>query len=177
MMHESFHIENTTLKDLEFVCWLFEEAMAFQKNNNYSGWNTFDVDYIKQDIEEKLQFKIIHNKNISGIFSICLNDHLIWRDKENGDSLYLHRIVVSPTHTGRKIFEIVLEWAKEYAHSNKLKFIRMDTWADNPKIISYYQSYGFEFVENYTTPKIESLPIQHRNLKVALLELNLQNIG
>jgi hypothetical protein len=49
----------------------------------------------------------------------------------------------------------------------------MDTWAENEKIIGYYRSYGFLFVESYTTPDTQDLPLQHRNLHVALLELAL----
>lgn len=46
----------------------------------------------------------------------------------------------------------------------------MDTWGENQSILDYYMSYGFKFVENYTTPSTLNLPIQHRNLYLALLE-------
>jgi predicted lactoylglutathione lyase len=49
----------------------------------------------------------------------------------------------------------------------------MDTWADNKKIIDYYKSFGFEFIENYKTTNATELPIQNRNLNVALLEMEL----
>ena len=48
----------------------------------------------------------------------------------------------------------------------------MDTWADNTKIIAYYKSYGFKFIENYKTTNDSELPIQNRNLNVALLEMD-----
>jgi hypothetical protein len=47
----------------------------------------------------------------------------------------------------------------------------MDTWADNHKIIEYYKSFGFEFIENYKTANAIELPIQNRNLNVALLQM------
>jgi mannose-6-phosphate isomerase-like protein (cupin superfamily) len=53
----------------------------------------------------------------------------------------------------------------------QLTAVRIDTWAANEKLIAYYKSYGFQFIENYTTPNDEGLPLQHRNLHVALLEL------
>lgn len=49
----------------------------------------------------------------------------------------------------------------------------MDTWADNAKIIAYYQSFGFEFVLNRKTGNEPGLPIQNRNIESALLELDL----
>jgi hypothetical protein len=72
-----------------------------------------------------------------------------------------------------QFIEKILNWIVEFANGNGLKYIRMDTWADNPNIIDYYKSYGFQFLENYTTPDIPELPDQHRNLKVALLEMKL----
>jgi len=52
----------------------------------------------------------------------------------------------------------------------------MDTWAENTKLIGYYQKDGFQFIENYTTEDSTDLPIQHRNLNVALLELEVSQI-
>jgi hypothetical protein len=46
----------------------------------------------------------------------------------------------------------------------------MDTWANNPVIIQYYQSFGFEVVERFTTPDSVELPLHNRNLALALLE-------
>lgn len=46
----------------------------------------------------------------------------------------------------------------------------MDTWAANPTIIKYYKSFGFEFIENFTTPDNEELPVHNRNLALTLLE-------
>jgi hypothetical protein len=50
----------------------------------------------------------------------------------------------------------------------------MDTWAANEKLISYYLSYGFRFVEYYQTGDLQTLPVQHRNLDIALLEYQIR---
>lgn len=158
-------------KDLDIICQLFEEAIAFQKANNYIGWNNYDRAYLQSDIENGLLFKIINNQDIICIFSICYSDELIWREMEKGNALYLHRIVLNRRFKAGKVFRKVLDWALDHAMEKRLSYIRMDTWASNEKIIGYYKSYGFAFIENYTTPGTENLPVQHRNLNVALLEL------
>ena len=170
---DACQIENTSPKDLNFIYWLFEEAIAYQKKNNYVGWNSYDKDFIKLDIKNKEQFKVIKGNAVLCIFSICFRDAVIWREKENGDAIYLHRIVVNPAFKGQKQFEKILNWIVEFANGKGLKYIRMDTWADNPHIIDYYKSYGFQLIENYTTPDTPELPDQHRDLKVALLEMKL----
>lgn len=166
-------IENTSIADLSFIYILFEEAIIYIKKNNYVGWTTYDKNFIQQDIDKKLQFKITNGNDILCIFSICFSDELIWREMEKGDAIYLHRIVVNPEFKGQKQFEKILKWSIEFANRNGLKYIRMDTWAYNPNIIAYYKSYGFQFLENYKTPDTPELPDQHRNLKVALLEIKL----
>lgn len=89
---------------------------------------------------------------------------------EKSDAIYLHRIVLNREFRDIKLFNLLLDWALEHARQKKLKHLRMDTWAGNEKLINYYKSYGFRFIENYTTANTEELPEQHRNLKVALLE-------
>lgn len=169
----NYQIENTSIADLDFIYELFEEAIEYIKKNNYIGWTTYDKNFIKQDIDKKLQFKIIVEKDILCLFSICFTDVLIWREMEKGDAIYLHRIVVNPKFKGQKQFKKILNWVIEFAKEKGIKYIRMDTWADNSNIIEYYKSYGFQFLENYTTPNTPELPDQHRNLKVALLEMRL----
>lgn len=167
-------IINAEPADFNSICQLFEQAILFQKKNNYIGWASYDKDCIKKDIEQKRLYKLVRAKDLLGIFSICYSDELIWQDKEKADAIYIHRVLLNQQFKGLKIFQYIINWAMELAAQLNRRFIRIDTWANNEKIINYYKSYGFKFIENYTTPGTAALPIQHRDLKVALLELNLQ---
>ncbi|MBE7170039.1 MAG: GNAT family N-acetyltransferase [Williamsia sp.] len=168
-------ITNAAPSDLPEIYLLFEEAIRFQKANNYIGWNNYDKEWIKADIKNGLLFKLICHNETAGVFSICFSDALIWRERETGNAVYLHRIVINRKFAGRKMFNKVLAGAIQLAKSRGLNYIRMDTWAENDRIIAYYKSYGFLFIENYTTPGTEDLPVQHRNLHVALLEKEVMN--
>lgn len=172
-MDSNYKILNTEQSDLNIIYQLFEEAIDYIKRNNFVGWTTYDKAYLIKDLENKLQFKITAQDEILAIFSICLSDSLIWREMEKGDAIYLHRIVVNPAFKGKKQFDKILTWIKIFATEKGLKYIRMDTWAANPNIIEYYKSFGFIHIEDYTTPNSLELPNQHRNLKVALLEMQL----
>lgn len=170
---DDIKIVKTTKDDRKDISWLFEQAMDLQGKNGYKVWEEIDKAALEKDIEEGLQYKIVRDDNLLCIFSIQHNDPLIWRDRDKNDAIYLHRIVVNPNFKGQKQFQKVLNWAKQFAQSNNLRYVRMDTWADNAKIIDYYKSFGFEFIENYKTTNASELPIQNRNLNVALLELKL----
>ena len=172
---EDIEITSTTIDDLADIFWLFEQAMKLQGKKGYKVWDNIDKIGLQKDIQNGLQYKILKGNDTLCIFSIQHSDPFIWRGRDQNDAIYLHRIVVNPKFKGQKQFKNVLNWAKQFARQNNLKFIRMDTWADNEKIIDYYKSFGFEFIENYRTTNVLELPIQNRNLNVALLEMKLSD--
>ncbi|HZE86445.1 MAG TPA: GNAT family N-acetyltransferase [Puia sp.] len=168
-----YRVINTTRADLDFVYWMFGEAIAYQKSKNFKSWGFYDKEYLQKEVDNRLQYKIIGGTDILCIFSVLFSDPAIWGKKENGDAIYLHRIVVNPNFRGYKLFGKILEWAIDMAGKKGLKYIRMDTWADSPKIIDYYRSFGFRFLENYTTGDSPELPLTNRNLALALLQFDL----
>jgi ribosomal protein S18 acetylase RimI-like enzyme len=176
MEENKYKIKNTVEADLPIIYWLFEEAIAYQRQKGYPVWAGYDKKSLQNDILQNLQFKIIIEDSIACIFSICHSDPIIWRDKECGNAIYLHRIVVNPKMKGQNQFAKIMNWAKTYAIEKDAQFIRMDTWGDNQHIINYYKGYGFQFVENYTTPNSKELPTQHRNLYLALLEYQIDKV-
>ncbi|GAA4278837.1 GNAT family N-acetyltransferase [Aquimarina mytili] len=169
----SLEISNTQRTDAPFIYFLFEEAISYQKRNHYPVWKGYDKIAIESDIENRLQFKIMINTEIACVFSICYSDALIWRERDNGNSVYLHRVVVNPKFKGRKLFGEIVKWVKNHAKEKRLKHIRMDTWVDNPTIIKYYKGFGFKVIDYYTTPDNIELPIPQRNNFVVLLQYEL----
>jgi len=165
-----YGVENTTLNDLGFIYWLYEEAIKYQKKNGYFGWQEVDKTHLQKEIEHKLHYKVVQDNTILCAFGVVFSDPNIWRTMDQGKSIYLHRIVVNPNFKGQKQFAKVLQWAIDYALAHGLDSVRMDTWTANPAIIEFYKKYGFKFVEEFKTGNNEKLPIQHRNLEITLLE-------
>lgn len=166
-------IRNTETDDRTMVRWLFEEAMALQGVGGHKVWSVLDQEGLEKDLQNGLQYKIGDGDNIVGVFSIQYRDPHIWGDRDQGDAIYLHRIVVHPKYKGQRLLEKVLDWAKAHALEHGRIFVRMDTWADNAKIIAYYRLFGFELVGHYRTDDNPDLPIQNRNLDVVLLEIKI----
>lgn len=160
-------------EDLDFVCYLFEEAMAFQKRKGYPVWLGYDRGALAREIEEGKTYKILVGNVVACTFSALFSDKIYWREKDQDDAIYLHRIVVNPMLRGQSHFAKVLAWAKAEAAKKGRRYLRMDTWAANPKIIKLYEGYGFRFIENYTTPDTEEISFQYRKQRLALLEMDL----
>ena len=169
-MDHTYKIENTTSADLQVVYDLFELSIIYQEKKGYPVWKNYDKSALVKDVNNKNQYKIVIDEQISMVYSVCYSDKILWRQMENGDAIYLHRIVVDPRFKGQRMFGIILEWAIQHAKSKGFKFIRMDTWADDPNIINYYKGFGFYFIEDFNTPDIPELPVHNRNIPLALLE-------
>ena len=167
----NYQIVNTTTADLDFIYTLFESAIAYQKSKNVPVWAGFDKQVLQDDIRDKRQYKIVNGADFMCIFSLCFSDPIIWGERDKNDAIYLHRFVVNPAFKGQKHVEKIIKWAINFAKTNQIKFIRLDTWGNNPAIIAYYESFGFTFLGFTHTPNSDKLPVQARGLKLALLEI------
>jgi ribosomal protein S18 acetylase RimI-like enzyme len=161
---------NTEMGDLNLIFRLFEHSIAYQEKKGYPAWKNYDKNAIVRDIQNKNQYKILIDSIPAIVFSVCYADKLLWRDRDQQDAIYLHRIVVNPDCKGQQLFGNIMDWAILHAQQKGLSYLRMDTWAANPTLIKYYERFGFSFIENFTTPDSEELPVHNGNLVLALLE-------
>jgi GNAT superfamily N-acetyltransferase len=168
-----FNIVNTETADLDDIHKFFEHSIAYQEKHGYPSWKNYDRNAIVRDIENKNQYKVVVDGKTGIVFSVCYTDRVIWRHYDKGNAIYLHRIVVNPDFKGQKLFGVILDWAVAHCKERGLEFIRMDTWAANPAIVEYYKGFGFKFVEDFTTPDTEELPVHNRKLALTLLEYNI----
>jgi len=149
---------------------LFEHSITYQEQHGFPVWKNYDKAAIIRDIDHGHQYKIVSGSTLALVFSVAYRDAVIWRHMDQGQSVYLHRIVVNPAFKGQRLFGQVVDWSKHHIRERGLTSIRMDTWAANPNIIRYYESFGFERVEDFTTPDSTDLPLHNRNLPLTLLE-------
>jgi ribosomal protein S18 acetylase RimI-like enzyme len=173
-MSASYQIVKTELSDLDNIYDLFDASIHYQESKGVNVWRNYDRPSIENDIRTGNHYKVIADKSICLVFSVCYSDKIIWREMEVGDSIYLHRIVVNPRFKGARLFGRVHEWAIHEVAQRGLRFVRMDTWSDNQGIISYYKSFGFREVANIVTPDTPDLPIHNRLLPIALLQYEVQ---
>lgn len=170
---KTYSIINTEEKDLDFVFYLYDEAIKYQKRKKFPFWKTYDKEVLRKDVADKRQFKIVIENQIACVFSICFTDKIVWRERDIGDSVFLHRIVVNPKFKGQKNVGRIMKWTIDYCKKNGFKYIRLDTWAENENIIYYYKSYGFKFLEFFQQPNDEALPSHQRGENTALLEFKI----
>lgn len=164
---------NSDFRDLDEIFRLYDLAIEFQKTVFDKSWLPFDKKLIELEIAEKRIWKIVVDGKIACIFSIAFEDRLIWKEKSKDAAIYIHRITTNPEFRGNKFVPKIIEWARVYAKSIGKDFVRMDTWGDNQKLIDYYTSCGFEFLEIVTPDEIEKLPKHYEGITLSLFEMKI----
>lgn len=98
-------IENSKLKDVTKIFDLYRIATNYMKSKNQVYWPEFPKGLIINEIEENRQWKLLIDEQIACIWATTLNDELIWGDKNNEPSLYIHRIATNPDFRGQNLVE------------------------------------------------------------------------
>ncbi len=166
-------IQNSTPDDLPMIFEMYEMAIAHQKKVSHLHWQAFDREMVSQEISEGRQWKIMVDGQAACVFVSTFSDPHIWGEKDREPSIYLHRIVTRPDFRGRNFVQEIVNWAKIYGKKNGRKFIRMDTWGDNPKLIEYYQKCGFRFLGVALPSNREMLPAHYSCITLAFFEMEI----
>lgn len=166
--------ERSTLNDITAIFSFYDDAIAFQKTVFKKHWKGFELSMIEKEVAEGRQWKILRDGEIACIFAVEFSDPLIWKEQDKDPSIYLHRIVSSSKFRGNNFMEEIIKWSHIFARENNCEYIRMDTWGDNPRLISYYVKSGFRHV-GFTVPKASaSLPKHYEGIDLALFEITVK---
>jgi ribosomal protein S18 acetylase RimI-like enzyme len=166
------NITNSTTEDTETIFELYREATEYQKKNGYNEWKEFDRELIATEIAEKRHWKIVEDGDVACVFSIFYNDPLLWGKDDNEFSIYIHRIATNPKFKGRGLTKTIIDWTKAHCRETGRKYIRMDTWADNKNLASYYEKCGFKIAGYKQIDKdAVGLPKHYSTLSLVLFEI------
>lgn len=131
---------------------------------------------VLKEITENKQWKVMDpNENICCIFATAYNDPIIWGQKDEAPSIYLHRIVTNPVFRGKNYVLNIIDWAKEFGAKHQKKYIRIDTWGQNKKLVDYYIKCGFTFIGLTCPANTSALPSHYSTALLALLEIEITN--
>jgi GNAT superfamily N-acetyltransferase len=164
-------IDRSTLSSVIAFRNFWAAALAYQAAAQLPAWSPYPEEKINNEIATGLHFSaFMHDGILAGFFSVELSDATIWGSKEKGDAIYLHRMCVNPACRGNHLAASVLTWAYGYASDCGRKFVRMDTWGDNPRLVNYYVACGFRHIGNRQMSHATDLPSHYENANLALFE-------
>ncbi len=163
-------IKNSELTDVPKIFDFYRIATDYMKSKNQVYWPKFPKELILKEIKENRQWKLLINGEIACIWATTLNDELIWGNKNNEPSLYIHRIATNPIFRGQNLVKNLIDWANEFGKNKNLKHIRMDTVGLNKGLISYYEKLGFEFLGTKEIENTNGLPEHYKDGEVCYFQ-------
>lgn len=166
-------VSNLEPQEIDTIFNFYDMAIEYQRTRFDKTWQSFDHSLIEKELAEKRQWKITEGDDIACIFAVTYEDPFIWGEKDKDPAMYIHRIVTHPGYHGRHYVKHIVNWAKQHAPAMGKKFIRMDTWGDNEKLINYYQSCGFNYLGSTVPERSKQLPEHYSAIYLSLFEIEL----
>jgi len=163
-------VERATPEDLLLVRAAYDRAQEIQRERHAPTWPDFSDDSILNEIRAGRLFRIMDGDALSGVFTVAYEDAAIWGELERGAHIYLHRIARTEHRAPSPLMQTIVSWALAQCEAMARDGLRMDTWADNPAIIAYYQTMGFTLIETRRMTNDPRLSPHYHGLELALLE-------
>lgn len=164
-------VKRSSISNLKSVRAAYDCARAIQREQHAPIWPDFGDDSILDEIRAGRLYRIIDDGALAGVFTVAYEDGAIWGELERGAHIYLHRIARTEHRAQAQLMESVVTWALVQCDKMGREGLRVDTWAENPAIIAYYEMMGFELIGTRRMTADPRLPIHYHGLELALLEL------
>nr|WP_121271381.1 GNAT family N-acetyltransferase [Pedobacter schmidteae] len=164
-------IIQSTLKDIDAIFELYDAGTAYQKKLGIQNWQGFERSMVQNTIEEGVQWQIVIDDELACVFTLALNDPLIWEEKDEDPAVYIHRIATNPKFRGRHFVKDIVAWVSAYASENQKSYVRMDTLSGNDKLNAYYVSCGFSYLGVVKLKNTAGLPLHYQDGSFSLFEL------
>ena len=167
-------IINATLTDIDTIFELYKIASNYQKTKKtVVVWPDFEREMVISEIKENRQFKLLINNNVACVWAIAFKDEQIWETSKNDNAIYIHRIATNPEFRGQQFVSKIVAWAKDYAKTNTIDYIRLDTLGNNTSLINYYKKSGFDFLGMFDLKNTAGLPDHYHNQPACLFQIEL----
>ncbi len=73
-------------------------------------------------------------------------------------NLYIHRLAVHPTYWGQGYAQQLMDWAEAYAIAEGYQSIRLDTFSQNTRNHHFYETRGYQRLEDIYYPHKSTAP-------------------
>jgi ribosomal protein S18 acetylase RimI-like enzyme len=161
----------STPEDLSFIFHLYDAAIEHQKAVSNQHWLPFDQALVEREIAEGRQWKIVIDGQIACVFMVAYNDAAIWGAADEEPSVYLHRIVTNPDFRGQNFVQHIVNWAQAHGSLLGKRYLRLDTWADNPRLHALYIRCGFTYLGARAPHDTSALPMHYSAIVLGYFEM------
>lgn len=139
-------------EEAETVLSLWQNSARWLNSNGIYQWEPghFNREQVIKFVKDGADIYLAEfNNEIVGTYALTWADPFIWKELDNENSGYIHRLAVNRDFKGLGIGYQLLENAEQQIRQKGKTYIRLDCMADNPRLNQYYKDYGFTFVRRY----------------------------
>lgn len=136
--------ELANLEQLNEIYELYNSRTNWFKENNIKQWSRYIIRHESEfpiAIKNKNYYILKKNDEIIAGFELSNNPGYF---KDNGESLYLNKVVSKVGHKNIGIYIFMI--CKDIAKNNNKKYLRLDCIKWNDKLNEIYEKHGFKLV-------------------------------
>lgn len=129
----------------------------FQWNEHYPSRAAFENDVLRKEL-------YVVPKDNAIIAGVAITTHIDqeyipvrWLS-ETGANLYIHRLFVHPEFQGKGIAQQLMDFAETFARKNSFISVRLDTFSKNKRNQRFYETRGYQKLEDIFLPKQSEHP-------------------
>ena len=171
--HGELQIAQAEPEDLAAMLTIFDDVVAWLgAQGSVKQWGTAPFS-ANPRLVERFHNHIAHDtflvalKEEKAVGAICLNcthPSYCWQGAPD-DCAYVHPFATSPSVRGQGVGSALLRCADDYARRHDKPYLRLDCFAENPKLLAYYESEGFiakgEFLVGAWHGRMYEKPMDH----------------
>ncbi|AJR03053.1 GNAT family N-acetyltransferase [Siansivirga zeaxanthinifaciens] len=115
----------------------------YQWNDAYPNKKAFETDFNRDEF-----YVLEHNNTVIGCITISTFMDAEYHDvpwlTPNDNNLYVHRLAVHPEHQNKGYANELMQYAETFARKNNFNSVRLDTFSQNQKNLSFYEKRGYK---------------------------------
>jgi len=144
-------IKQATKADIPLIEDILLDAVNWLESINQPLWTKERVSWkgLKEFSPDDFYIAFWNNKP-AGCMAVIEHDPYIWPQIKKGESLFVHKLAVKRFAAGRGISTALLDFAVDKCQERNIKILRLDTDATRPKVMKFYEDFGFICVDKKT---------------------------
>lgn len=158
MIRKATYIDIDSILKITKACAEFMiKKDIFQWNEHYPNKAVFEKDVLRDEL-----YVIEYKSKIIGCIAIST-----YMDKEyfsnkwltsNKKNIYIHRLAVHPKYQGKGFAQQLMNFAEQFAVTNKFQSVRLDTFSQNKRNQKFYELRNYKKLEEIYFPKQSTYP-------------------
>jgi len=145
---EDLRVTPAAPHDLDRYLDLLEELAEWLEGSGIRQWPRgqfrASAEYYRESIHQSEVFLAFSGADLVAAFRLLSSDPVVWPEAGGSDALYLYNLAVRRRWSGQGLGPRLLAWAEDRAAAAGRPFLRLDCFANSPRLSRYYEAAGFQ---------------------------------